>query len=174
MESPLFACVPTERRGDWTFGRSRWSRCGERQLVLFAACARAARRLAVPLSPSEAAERELPTFLVYNMRRKVTSSAKKKREPGSTRISQTPDGSFYDLQRNAWHLLQQCNVKQVPEGGSVEQYLQDGPGFIFLFHPALGARTRAPSVDAPSRASPTLWRRDLASQSTRAPGGASL
>jgi hypothetical protein len=46
----------------------------------------------------------------------VTSSAKKKRDPGSTRISQTPDGSFYDLQRNAWHLLQQCGVKQVCDG----------------------------------------------------------
>ncbi len=68
----------------------------------------------------------------------VTSSAKKKRDPTSTRISQTPDGSFYDLQRNAWHLLQQCNVKHTPELGSVEQYLQNGPGFIFLFNPALG------------------------------------
>jgi hypothetical protein len=46
----------------------------------------------------------LSTFLVSNMRRKVTSSAKKKREPGSARIAQTPDGSFYDLQRNAWQV----------------------------------------------------------------------
>lgn len=38
------------------------------------------------------------------MRRKVTSSAKKRREPGSARIAQTPDGSFYDLQRNAWQV----------------------------------------------------------------------
>eukprot|EP00983_Pelagomonas_calceolata_P114241 1160074-Pelagomonas_calceolata.AAC.4 len=29
---------------------------------------------------------------------RVTSSAKKRREQGSTKISQTPDGSFYDLQ----------------------------------------------------------------------------
>lgn len=28
----------------------------------------------------------------------VTSSAKRKLKPGSTRISQTPNGSFYDLQ----------------------------------------------------------------------------
>ncbi len=31
-------------------------------------------------------------------------------------------------------------MKQVPELGSVEQYLKDGPGFIFLFNPALGER----------------------------------
>ncbi|KAJ9518576.1 hypothetical protein QJQ45_018602 [Haematococcus lacustris] len=91
-----------------------------------------------PVPAHDAEQLQLSTFLVYNMRRKVTSSAKKRRQPGSTRISQTPDGSFYDLQRNAWHLLQQCGVAQVPELGSVEQYLTDGPGFIFLFHPALG------------------------------------
>jgi hypothetical protein len=34
----------------------------------------------------------------------VTSSAKKKREPDSTRIHQTPEGAFYDLQRNAWQV----------------------------------------------------------------------
>lgn len=68
----------------------------------------------------------------------MTSSAKKRREPGSSKISQTPDGSFYDLQRNAWHLLQQCGMGMLPELGSVEQYLARGPGFIALFHPALG------------------------------------
>ncbi len=67
-------------------------------------------------------------------------SAKKKREPGSTKISQTPDGSFYDLMRNGWHLLQQCGVRGLPELGSVEQYLANGPGFIFLYNPALGER----------------------------------
>jgi hypothetical protein len=34
----------------------------------------------------------------------VTSSAKKRREPGSTRVAQTPDGSFLDLTRNAWQV----------------------------------------------------------------------
>lgn len=34
----------------------------------------------------------------------VTSSAKKKRELDSTRIHQTPEGAFYDLQRNAWQV----------------------------------------------------------------------
>jgi len=45
----------------------------------------------------------------------VTSSAKKRREPGSTRIHQTPDGSFYDLMRNGWQVLQRCGMRYVPE-----------------------------------------------------------
>ncbi|KAG2483471.1 hypothetical protein HYH03_017654 [Edaphochlamys debaryana] len=91
-----------------------------------------------PLSREELGKTRLSTFLVSNLRRKVTSSAKKRREPGSARIAQTPDGSFYDLQRNAWQILQRCGLTHVPEPGSPEQYLAQGPGFIFLFHPALG------------------------------------
>ncbi|GLC45555.1 hypothetical protein PLESTB_001205700 [Pleodorina starrii] len=91
-----------------------------------------------PMDPRELPESKLSTFLVSNLRRKVTSSAKKRRQPGSPRIAQTPDGSFYDLQRNAWQLLQRCGLADVPEPGSTEQYLEKGPGFIFLFHPALG------------------------------------
>jgi hypothetical protein len=79
----------------------------------------------------------LPTFLVYGPRRKVTSSAKRKRKPGSLKIHQTPDGSFYDLQQNAKEMLELCGM-DVPQVGSVEEYLEKGPGFIFLFHPALG------------------------------------
>lgn len=35
-------------------------------------------------------------------------------------------------------VLQRCGLTSVPEVGSVEEYLESGPGFIFLFHPALG------------------------------------
>lgn len=38
----------------------------------------------------------------------VTSSAKKQRSPDSTRIHQTPEGAFYDLQRNAWQVGDQA------------------------------------------------------------------
>ena len=79
----------------------------------------------------------LPTFLVYGPRRKVTSSAKRKRKPGSLKIHQTPDGSFYDLQQNAKEMMELCGM-DMPEVGSVDEYLEKGPGFIFLFHPALG------------------------------------
>lgn len=80
---------------------------------------------------------DLPTFLVYGPRRKVTSSAKRKRKPGSLKIHQTPDGSFYDLQQNAKAMLELCGM-DMPDVGSVEKYLETGPGFVFLFHPALG------------------------------------
>ena len=51
---------------------------------------------------------ELNTFVVYNVRSRVTSSAKRRREPGSLKVHQTPDGSFLDLMRNAHDLLQRC------------------------------------------------------------------
>ncbi len=79
----------------------------------------------------------LETFLVYGPRSKVTSSAKRKRAPGSLKIHQTPDGSFYDLQKNAKAMLEGCGMS-VPDVGSVAEYLERGPGFICLFHPALG------------------------------------
>ncbi|WIA22182.1 hypothetical protein OEZ85_004516 [Tetradesmus obliquus] len=86
----------------------------------------------------QALMKRLSTFMVYNMRRKVTSSAKKKRDPRSSHIHQTPEGAFYDLQRNAWQVLQRCGMRHVPPVGDVAEYLTQGPGFIFLFHPALG------------------------------------
>ena len=57
----------------------------------------------------------LNTFVVYNRRRCVTSSAKRRRAPGSTMVSQTPDGSFLDLMRNARDLLSRCGLHHVPE-----------------------------------------------------------
>ena len=54
---------------------------------------------------------QLNTFAVFNRRRKVTSSAKRRREPGSTRVAQTPDGSFLDLMRNAEELLARCGMR---------------------------------------------------------------
>eukprot|EP00193_Tetraselmis_chui_P003611 CAMPEP_0177752566 /NCGR_PEP_ID=MMETSP0491_2-20121128/989_1 /TAXON_ID=63592 /ORGANISM="Tetraselmis chuii, Strain PLY429" /LENGTH=887 /DNA_ID=CAMNT_0019267781 /DNA_START=95 /DNA_END=2758 /DNA_ORIENTATION=+ len=79
----------------------------------------------------------LDTFLVYNLRRRTTSSAKRKAKPGATHIHQTPDGSFYDLQRNARDILNMSGM-EVAELGTVSEYLASGPGFVFLFHPALG------------------------------------
>ena len=57
----------------------------------------------------------LNTFVVYNRRRCVTSSAKRRRAPGSTMVSQTPDGSFLDLMRNAYDLLIRCGLSHVPQ-----------------------------------------------------------
>jgi hypothetical protein len=80
---------------------------------------------------------DLDTFLVYGPRRKVTSSAKRQRTAGSTKIHQTPDGSLYDLLQNAADMLSLCGVA-TPPVGSVAEYLDKGPGFLFFFHPALG------------------------------------
>jgi len=59
---------------------------------------------------------ELHTFAVFNKRLRVTSSAKRRRAPGSTVLAQTPDGSFRDLMRNARELLlDHCDFTAVPE-----------------------------------------------------------
>jgi len=84
----------------------------------------------------------LSTFLVRNARRKVTSSAKKRRDPAAPPghgLHQTPDGSFLDLQANARELLlTKCGLRYVPPVGDAARYLARGPGFVCLLHPALG------------------------------------
>jgi UTP---glucose-1-phosphate uridylyltransferase len=92
---------------------------------------------AAALAPS------LSTFLVRNVRRKVTSSAKKRRPaedryPSPRSLHQTPDGSFLDLMNNARELLLRCGLRYVPPVGDAARYLEHGPGFVALFHPALG------------------------------------
>lgn len=72
-------------------------------------------RFDMPQTSASLADSQLSTFMMYNMRRKVTSSAKKRRQPGSTKIAQTPDGSLYDVIRNAWQILQRCSLEYVPE-----------------------------------------------------------
>ena len=82
----------------------------------------------------------LETFLVYNARRKVTSSAKKQRKPGvvtEAGLRQTPDGSFLDLLRNGAEVLVEAGW-DVPDVGSAASYLRGGPNVTFLFHPSLG------------------------------------
>lgn len=90
-----------------------------------------------PLHESKWAD--LPTFMLHTLRRRITSSAKKKRDPSKMCLAQTPDGSFLDLLKNASDLLDRCGVSHPePEGGTVQEYLDHGPGFIFCCHPAVG------------------------------------
>jgi hypothetical protein len=35
-------------------------------------------------------------------------------------------------------VLQRCGMRHVPPVGDVQEYLSQGPGFVFLFHPSLG------------------------------------
>jgi hypothetical protein len=89
------------------------------------------------LCPEEAAN--LSTFVVFNERRYVTSSAKRALVPGSDRVHQTPEGSFLDLMRNARDLLEMCGVS-APELATNREYVDAGcaPTFVWLWHPALG------------------------------------
>lgn len=59
---------------------------------------------------------DLNTFALFNKRRKVTSSAKRRRREGSLVVAQTPDGSFRDLMSNARELLlDYCKFESVPK-----------------------------------------------------------
>ncbi|KAK2982498.1 hypothetical protein RJ640_026341 [Escallonia rubra] len=79
----------------------------------------------------------LDTFIVYNERKKVTSSAKKKRRRADKSLHQTPDGSLLDIIRNAYDLLSHCDVK-IPQIEGNEKYADSGPPYLILLHPALG------------------------------------
>eukprot|EP00892_Ulva_mutabilis_P001452 jgi/Ulvmu1/11307/UM074_0022.1 len=94
-------------------------------------------RFPAPLEP--AATAGLGTFVVFNERRYVTSSAKRARQPGSAKVAQTPEGSFLDLMRNAADLLALCGVR-TPPMCSTEEYLDRGctPPFVWVWNPALG------------------------------------
>lgn len=87
------------------------------------------------ISPEE--HDELDTYVIYNERRKVTSSAKRRRKPNDASLHQTPDGSFLDVTRNAYDLLRSCGVV-MPEMSGNHCYVDTGPPFIALLHPALG------------------------------------
>ncbi|KAG0557572.1 hypothetical protein KC19_11G141300 [Ceratodon purpureus] len=87
------------------------------------------------ISPEE--HDELGTYVIYNDRRKVTSSAKRRRKPNEASLHQTPDGSFLDVTRNAYDLLRSCGVT-MPEMLGNHCYVDNGPPFIVLLHPALG------------------------------------
>nr|KAJ0222212.1 hypothetical protein LSAT_V11C200096410 [Lactuca sativa] len=85
----------------------------------------------------EGVEEKLDTFIVYDHRRKVTSSAKKKRKPADMSLHQTPDGALLDIIRNAYDLLSCCDIK-LPEIEGNDKYANSGPPYLILLHPALG------------------------------------
>lgn len=79
----------------------------------------------------------LDTFIVYNERRKVTSSAKKKRRYADKTLHQTPDGSLLDIMRNAYDLLSHCEI-EIPKIEGNGKYADSGPPYLIFLHPALG------------------------------------
>ncbi|KAF8402599.1 hypothetical protein HHK36_010687 [Tetracentron sinense] len=82
-------------------------------------------------------EDALDTYIVYNERKRVTSSAKRKRRHTDKSLRQTPDGSLLDIIRNASDLLSHCGIK-IPKIEDNDEYFQSGPPFLILLHPALG------------------------------------
>lgn len=76
------------------------------------------------------------TFVTYNQRHKTISTAKKAYLPGRP-LQETPENCFYDLLRAHRELLVKCGFT-LPEERTVEKYLEKGPEFLFLYHPALG------------------------------------
>ncbi|KAG8644869.1 hypothetical protein MANES_10G010100v8 [Manihot esculenta] len=82
-------------------------------------------------------EDKLDTFIVYNERRKVTSSAKRKRKHVDQSLHQTPDGALLDILRNAYDLLSCCDI-ELPKVEGNDRYVNSGPPFLIFLHPSLG------------------------------------
>lgn len=80
---------------------------------------------------------DFQTFVTYNDRRKTISVTKKSYVQGKP-IRETPEGCYFELLQNYGDLLStHCRVK-LPALRSEEEYLKNGPGYICLYHPAMG------------------------------------
>lgn len=80
---------------------------------------------------------DFKTFLTYNERRKTISVTKKTYQPGHPLI-ETPEGCFYDLLANSYTLLTAFCKVETPPLPDEKTFLERGPSFTFLYHPALG------------------------------------
>jgi hypothetical protein len=78
----------------------------------------------------------LRSFILFNSRSKTISTTKKSYKTGESPIA-TPEQAFDDLLKNNHALLQQCQF-ELPPWKTIEEHLQQGPPFIWLYHPALG------------------------------------
>lgn len=80
---------------------------------------------------------DLPAFITFNKRHKTISPTKKQFVPGSGLV-ETAHGCFYDYLKNAQELLiEHCNF-DIPRLPKEEDFLEKGPSFLFVYHPALG------------------------------------
>lgn len=82
-------------------------------------------------------QQQLGTFVTYNERQKTLSCAKKAYEKGKP-LLETPEGCFYELMLNYRQLLARACQIELPPQQTEQEYMQQGPAFIALFHPALG------------------------------------
>lgn len=84
----------------------------------------------------KSAEKEERTFVTYNHRHKTIATAKKAYIPGGP-VRETPEECFYVQLQSARDLLARCGFS-LPPPRSLEEYLRNGPDFLFLYHPSLG------------------------------------
>lgn len=80
---------------------------------------------------------DLPSYITFNQRHKTISPTKKEFVPGSGLV-ETALGCYFDYLKNGYELLSNFCRYEVPEPSSEELFLQEGPSFVFVYHPALG------------------------------------
>ncbi len=88
------------------------------------------------VEPKNSAMKTTTTFVTYNQRHKTISSAKKGYLPGGP-LEETPENCLYDLLFAHRELLLSAAF-HLPERRSPQDYLKNGPEFLFLYHPELG------------------------------------
>ena len=80
---------------------------------------------------------KLSTFLTYNERRKTISVTKRSFDQDKP-VIETPEGCFFDLMLNNHQLLKHYCGMDMHEMCSEANYIEQGPTYIILYHPALG------------------------------------
>lgn len=85
-----------------------------------------------PLSEEE--QKHLPAFVTYNLRRKTLAATK--RSMKNNILRDTPEGTLFQVLKNSKELLELSGFT-VPELNE-EDYLKNGPSFLFTYNPALG------------------------------------
>lgn len=88
-----------------------------------------------PITEDEQAH--LKTYLTKNIRRKTISVTKNNFEK-TKKLFETREGCFHDLLYNAEDLLSNFCGFEVPNQPDEKKFLEEGPSFIFLYHPGLG------------------------------------
>ena len=80
---------------------------------------------------------ELSTFLNLHERAKLFSVTKRPLVSSSD-PKETPEYCLYDWYRMTRLLIEGCQASHLPKEQSFKDFFEDGPNFLFLFHPALG------------------------------------
>lgn len=90
-----------------------------------------------PKQLSEGQRGKLHSFITFNTRRKTISVTKTGYHPGAD-FNGTPEGCYYETLENHHELLSEFCRMDVRAMEKPTDFVENGPSFIFLFHPALG------------------------------------